>query len=231
VDGAQAASIGFADVDLYEGRFADAAALLKSATATDAQQLAVLAAARRRGAQAAEAALGALKANGTGVGPAFLAARVLVENGNEAKALEVAHTLGNRVEPTPRAYGKLIEGEIQLAKGKPQAALDLFQEAKKLDDTWMGHFNLGRAYLDAGAFTEASSEFDPCEKRKGEATSLFIDEVPTFRYFPQVYYYQGRVRDGMKRTDAAEAFKAFLSIKANADPGDPLTADAARHAR
>jgi tetratricopeptide (TPR) repeat protein len=231
VDGAQAAVIGLADIALYEGRYTDAAHILESASATDAQQLVVLAAAHRKGPQASQTALKALAAGGPAVGPALLAARVLLENNNEAKAMEVSRGLGARLEPTPRAYGKLIEGEIQLTKGKPQAALDLFQEAQKLDDTWIGHFDLGRAYLEAGGFTEASSEFDTCEKRKGEAAALFLDEVPTFRYFPAIYYYQGRVREGLKRTDAGEAYKSFLAIKSKSDPGDPLIADALKRSR
>jgi tetratricopeptide (TPR) repeat protein len=230
-DGPSAAALGVADIALYEGRNGDAARILEPGSADDAQRLAALAAARRKGPAATEAAMKALSANGTGVGPAFLSAHVLLENGNEAKALEVAKTLGARIEPPPRAYGKLIEGEIQLAKGKAQAALDLFQEAKKLDDTWLGHFDLGRAYLEAGAFTEASSEFDTCEKRRGEASALFFDEVPTFRYFPAVYYYQGRVREGMKRTDAGESYKTFVAIKSKAELGDPMVIDAQKRAK
>jgi hypothetical protein len=40
-------------------------------------------------------------------------------------------------------------------------------------DTWIGRFELGRAYIEAGAFTEADSEFDQCLKRRGEAIELF----------------------------------------------------------
>jgi tetratricopeptide (TPR) repeat protein len=225
------AAIGLADLALYEGRNRDAAKLLDAQDVPDANRLAMLAVARRKGAPAVDAATKAITASGRAVGPAFFAARVLLDNNNDVKAMEIVRDLGARIEPPRRAYGKLIEGEIQLAKGKAQAALDLFQEANKLADTWLGHFDLGRAYLEAGAFTEASSEFDSCEKRKGEATALFFDEVPTFRYFTLVYYYQGRVREGMKRPDAAEAYKAFAAIKSKADPGDPLVADAIKRSK
>src|SRR5262249_9272543 len=225
------AATGLADLALYEGRNGDAAKLLDAQDVPDANRLAMLAVARRKGAPAVDAATKAITASGRAVGPAFFAARVLLENNNDVKAMEIVRDLGARIEPPRRAYGKLIEGEIQLAKGKAQAALDLFQEANKLADTWLGHFDLGRAYLEAGAFTEASSEFDSCEKRKGEATALFFDEVPTFRYFPLVYYYQGRVREGMKRADAPDAYKAFAAIKSKADPGDPLVADAIKRSK
>ncbi len=75
-------------------------------------------------------------------------------------------------------------------------------------DTWIGHFELGRAYLRAtNQFAaKADSEFDRCLKRRGEALSLFLDEEPTYGYFPMVYYYQGRVREGLKNEGFAECY-------------------------
>ena len=58
---------------------------------------------------------------------------------------------------------------------------------------------LGLAYLEAGMFAQADSEFDRCIKRRGEALALFIDEEQTYGYLPAVYYYQGRAREGLKR--------------------------------
>ena len=96
-------------------------------------------------------------------------------------------------------------------------------------DTWIGRFELGRAYLDAGAFAEADSEFDRCIKRRGESILLFLDEVPTYGYFPLVYYYQGRVREGLKSSGFADSYRAYLSIRQNAGE-DPLLADVRRRA-
>ena len=231
--GASLASIGLADIALYEGRNRDAEAILRKGIDADLEakqttgaaiKMAALGGALGKGSQAVAEANRSLATQGDGAD--FAAARVLLENGQDAKVLAIARQMGASLAPDRRAYGKLLEGEVQLAKGKPQAAIDLFQEAKKLSDTWLGRFDLGRAYLEAGAFPEASSEFDACERRKGEATALFLDDVPSFRYFPQVYYYQGHVREGMKRADATEAYRAFLAIKSKADPGDPLVADA-----
>jgi tetratricopeptide (TPR) repeat protein len=233
--GASLASIGLADIALYEGRNHDAVAILRKGIASDLEaeqttgasiKMAALASALRKGHEAVAEANRSLKTDADGAD--FAAARVLLENGQEAKALAIARQMGASLAADRRAYGKLLEGEAQLAKGRAQAAIDLFQESKKLANTWLGHFDLGRAYLEAGAFPEASSEFDACEKRKGEATAVFLDDVPSFRYFPPLYYYQGRVREGMKRVDAAEAYKTFVAIKSKADPGDPLVADAVR---
>ena len=46
---------------------------------------------------------------------------------------------------------------------------------------------------------QADSEFDRCIKRRGEALSLFLDEEPTYAYFPPVHYYQARARGGAEQ--------------------------------
>ena len=42
---------------------------------------------------------------------------------------------------------------------------------------------LGAPTLEAGAFTQADSEFDRCITRRGEALSLLLDEEPTYALF------------------------------------------------
>ena len=102
-------------------------------------------------------------------------------------------------------------------------------EANALVDTWIGRFDLGRAYLEAGAFPEADSEFDQCIKRRGEALSLFLDETPSYGYFPAVYYYVGRVRQGMGTKGFAESYQTYLSIRGKAGD-DPLLSDVRKRA-
>ncbi len=80
---------------------------------------------------------------------------------------------------------------------------------------------LGRAYLEAGEFIEAHSEFDMCLKRKGEASSIFLDDFPSYRYFAPVYYYLGRSQEGLKSPAAKESYQKFLKIKERADAGIP----------
>lgn len=100
-----------------------------------------------------------------------------------------------------------------------------FHEAQSAVDTWIGHLALGRAYLEAGQFTEAHSEFELCLTRRGEAASLFLDDLPTLRYLPQVYYYLGRAQEGLKIPAAKDSYKKFLEIKILA-AGDPMVEDA-----
>ena len=64
-----------------------------------------------------------------------------------------------------------------------------------------------------------------CLKRRGEALALFIDEQPTYGLLPSVYYYEGRVLEGLKSAGAATAYRTYLEIKQKAGE-DPLLADA-----
>ena len=102
---------------------------------------------------------------------------------------------------------------LALKNGDPRQAIKLLTEANGLLDTWIGHFDLGRAYLEAGLFAQADSEFDRCIKRRGEALSLFLDEEPTYGYLPPVYYYQGRAREGLKTEGFAESYRKYLNIR------------------
>jgi tetratricopeptide (TPR) repeat protein len=112
-----------------------------------------------------------------------------------------------------------------LKASKIREAIDSFREAQKLADTWLGRYAMGRAYLAAGMYPDADGEFDICMKRRGEATAVFLDDDPSLRYLPALFYYQGRAREGLKSPGAAESYKAFLAIKRGAE-NDPLVADA-----
>jgi eukaryotic-like serine/threonine-protein kinase len=146
----------------------------------------------------------------------FLAARVYIEAGESLKASKIAKSLAPELQPDPQAYGKILEGETALKNGASPQAIKAFQDANELVDTWIGHFDLGRAYLEAGAFIQADSEFERCLKRRGEALSLFLDEEPTYSLLPPVYYYQGLVKEGLKSPASIESYRAYLSIRGNA---------------
>jgi len=236
--GASMASDGLADLCLYQGRNADAVNILDGAIATDVKnkdsdaaaiKMAMMAQARLAAGQAAAARAAADKAVTTGqdMSVLFWASRVFISLGEESKALSLAKQLANQFQADPQAYAKLIAGEAMLKRGKTRDAIESFQQAQKLADTWLGRFDLGLAYLEAGAFTEADSEFELCVKRRGEAASAFLDEEPTFRLFPLVYYYYGRTQEGLKSGAAPESYKTFVSIREKGD-ADPLLSDARR---
>src|SRR5262249_25441927 len=118
--------------------------------------------------------------------------------------------------------------QIVLKNKDARQAIKLLTEANGMLDTWLGHFNLGRAYLDAGAFVQADSEFDLCITRRGEALSL-MDEGPTFGLFPAVYYYQGRVREALKTASYADSYREYLKIRGNSTE-DPLVPEVRKRA-
>jgi tetratricopeptide (TPR) repeat protein len=233
--GASNASMGMADLALYEGRFADAARILEQAANTDvagkfpdeaASKLAVLAYTRLMQGQRTQAVAAAEKALASSktVKVRFLAGRVLAAAGQSARAKVLAADLGSELQVEPQSYGKLIEGEIALQSGDSRQAIKLFTDGNKILDTWISRFDLGRAYLAEGAFAEADSEFDRCVKRRGETLALFLDESPTYGFLPPLYYYVGRVREGMKSSGFSESYRTYLSIREKADQ-DPLLAD------
>ncbi|HKW35173.1 MAG TPA: protein kinase [Candidatus Acidoferrum sp.] len=228
--GSEMATMGQADLLLYQGRTKDAIALLQkanSASPTSAKMddsalvahSIVEAEAMLAAGRASEAAADAKSAlaHDNGTISQFAVGRIYVEAGQYGPVQGIISQLSRRLDPDGQAYGKLLEGELSLKRGEAKRAIALFLEAERLSDTWIGRFNLGRAYIEAGAFTEADSELETCLKRRGEASAIYLDDVPTFRRLPPVYYYLGRAQEGLKSPAAAESYKTFLAIKKNCD--------------
>ena len=124
--------------------------------------------------------------------------------------------------------GRIIVSVLALKKGDARQAIKILTDATAVLDTWLGHFDLGRAYLALDAFPRADSEFDRCIKRRGEALSL-LDEDPTYGYLPPAYYYLGRAREGLKTAAFAESYREYLKIRGKSTE-DPLLPDVRRRA-
>jgi tetratricopeptide (TPR) repeat protein len=230
------AGTGLADLALYEGRIADATLLLEKAIASDLGANDKASAGRKQ-AMLAEAGLAlgqkdsavtsakkAIEANQDD-GIEFMAATIFVEGGKLPLAKAIAAKLSKRIQPEPQIYAELIEGELLLHQGNTQGAIQSFGDAEKLSDTWLGKFDLGRASLEAGDFAGALAAFEACQQRRGEATSVFLDDEPSYHEFPPVLYYIGRAQEGLHNPAAADSYKAFLAIKEKGD-ADPMVADA-----
>jgi serine/threonine protein kinase len=241
--GASYMASGLGDLAIYEGRYSDADRILTEGAKADiasqdsdraAAKYAALGLARleqRRNDQAIAAAESALQAS-QGFKIRFLAARIFVDAGDTAKAREHAALLSKQFLAEPQAYGKIIEANIARKGGDANKAMALLTEANTLFDTWIGHFDLGRAILDVAtatkdpnAFATADAEFDRCIRRRGEALSLFLDEEPTVGFLPPVYYYRARAREGVSPASAKEAYNAYLAIRGNSKE-DSLAQDA-----
>jgi len=158
----------------------------------------------------------------------FSAALIYLNIENVEKARALAAELSKRIEPEPRVYAKLIGGDISRTRGDLSNAINLFQEAQAQLDTWIGHFLLGQTYLEAKEFPQAYAEFEQCLKRKGETTSVFLNDLPSFHYFPPLYYYLGQAQEGLESEAASHSYSRFLKIKEKDDGSDPMVEDARR---
>jgi tetratricopeptide (TPR) repeat protein len=234
------ASAGLGDLAAVQGRYGDAVTILRRGAdreladgKTDraaSKLMAVSSAELARGNR--RAALGAAREalkHSTTVKVRFLAGRIFVEAGDTAAARPLIADLAAELQAEPQAYAKILEGITALAGGDPRVAIKTLEEANKLLDTWIGHFDLGRAYLKAELYTQADSEFDRCLTRRGEALSLFLDEQPTYAFLPPVYYYQGLTREGMQTEKFADSYRAYLAIRGDSKD-DPLIREVRRRA-
>jgi tetratricopeptide (TPR) repeat protein len=231
--------MGLADLAMYEGKYEDALAILEPALAKDVKDantqgvttksLAIAEANAALGRRApAQAAVKRVLDGGAQEDVLLPASRVLAAIGREADATALAATLGAQVPVRTRAYGKIIEGELALKAGHPRDAYDAFEAARKLSDVWLTHFNLGIALAGVERYVEAITEFDLAHKRRGEATALFLDDVPTCRMLVPLPYWQGRASEGAKLASAArDYYRAYLALRGSS-AGDPLAADATR---
>ena len=226
--GASFASAGRADLAHYEGRLKDAATLLNAGIAADLEGHNTAGAALKRVALAevrlaqgdrSAAALEAEKAAGDSDADVVRASAGLVAAaaGRGAQAEALAGALSNKLEAEPQAYGRLVLAELALAKRDPRKAVEYARDAQKLVNTWLGQVILGRAYLGLEAFPEAYAAFDTALKRRGEATAVYLDDVPSYRHLAPVHYYMGLAQAGLKSPAALESFKTYLEIKGHGD--------------
>jgi tetratricopeptide (TPR) repeat protein/predicted Ser/Thr protein kinase len=232
---ASTATLGLAAVAGYQGRFSEAAHMLRSGADADlaakdtdsagdtliAMAVAQLASGHNK--EAIDLASRAV-ASKKDVNIRFVAGRVFAEAGASDKAREISTGLAAESHIEPQTYAKIIDGLIAIQGKNTQGAIQLLSEANKSLDTWIGHFDLGRAYVEAGQFTEANSEFDICIKRKGESIE-FLDDGPTYSYLPPVFYYQGRALQGLRSHGFSDSLQTYVTIRGESKD-DPLAADA-----
>ncbi len=236
IDGFKAASAqGLADLALLRGRIAEAARVLEPMLTEKlpaGQQarlhttLATVRMAQGRTPEAIRLADAAVQLSNDAT-TRFEAGRILLAAGRAPRAKEIAAALDKSLSPETQALALALTGEIQLVGGDVRAAIASFQQSLKLANAWHTRYLLGRAHLAGEQFAEATSEFDACLARKGEATAIYLDDVPTWRTIAPVYYYQGVARAALRSTTgAAESFRTFLAFKEGGDEQSSLVADA-----
>lgn len=235
--GASLASIGLADLALFEGRPAEAVPMLDEGISEDTSAKNQVGAAMKLVALAeAHAAMGEGKntvqslerAQALAKTPAVLvpAALMLIDLGKLREAEAIGRTLDSQLTPQPRAYGRLVAARLMLARKDVPGAVQALRDGTKLADLWLLRYWLGVTLVQADAFPQALSELEMCQSRRGEATSVFLDDVPSWRYTAPMHYWLGRAREGTgQRGGAAASYKAFLSLRPDRPHGS-LAADA-----
>ena len=232
---ASLADLGEADLEMFLGRYGQAVALLESAV--DSDSLGTKTAAHSQALSEAYLALGRLDDAGrlaqaaadssTHESVLYPAARVLAAAGDITAAEAIALELENRLQSHTVSYARLIEGEIALSKNRLLPAVESLRDGWERNDSWLSHFLLGRAYLEAEHFPEALGEFQLCIERQGEILDVFLVDGSTIRYLPQAFYYLGRAQEGIGDSQAArDSYERYLEIRSNTDTPDPLAADA-----
>jgi tetratricopeptide (TPR) repeat protein/tRNA A-37 threonylcarbamoyl transferase component Bud32 len=235
--GASLAAIGSADLLMYQGLYADAERILKAGILEDEKLKSPAAMAAKTIALAeAQIGQGQPKAAAGSVRKALdlsrdepivvSAARLFVSTGNTADASLLATELDKRLLPQPRAYAKIIEGEIHGRAAKPAEAVEAFQASQKLADLWLTRFSLGVAYVEAKHYPEGLRELEAAEKRRGEATAIFLNDVPSFRYLGTLSYWLARAQEGIgQKPLSIDNYKKFLALR-SPNSKDPLVTDA-----
>ena len=236
---ASMATEGLADIAIYEGRLGDARALLEKGIEEDEREkrdeglgrkLAMLGSVQVTSGQTAKALATAERGRQATnedyvlfqIGLVFLGA------GDEKKVRAIADDLEKRLGVDSRMFALVLQGAIATRKKNHVEAVAKFKAATQLVDAWPARYGLGRAYQEAGAYAQAQQELESAVMRRGEITDVFLQIVPTYRYFGPAQYQLARVQESLKSPVAVESFKAFLAPKRGSD--DPLVADAKKRA-
>jgi serine/threonine protein kinase/tetratricopeptide (TPR) repeat protein len=234
------ADMGKADMEMYFGRYNSALKLLEQGITADerdknegemslkyvAKAEAHLALGER--AKAVQAARKAAQLS-SDESVQYPAARALIAAGDEVNAEKIATALDNTLQTQSRSYAQLIRAEIALAHKRYAEAIDGAQAAQKLHGSWISHFLLGRAYLEAGHFAEALASFDTCTKRIGETPDWMFVNSATLRYLPPLYFWTARAQAGLGTGAAAsENYRKFIALRGDSDIPDPFVAAARR---
>jgi len=237
VRGELTAQLGLADTAMFVGNFSDARELFTSGTemaeaAGSQYYLATmrmgLAQAMHKAGGASEdvaAAVGSALATSGGVSRQVPAALTYLAIGDTDAVQGIADELASDLQPQSRAYGALLEGLIAWEGGDSVSAIESINTGVGLADLWLLRFYRGVAYIEAGFAAEALDDFTACLERRGEASAVFLDDLPTWRYMAELPYWMGRAQQDLGMShEARQNFSGFVSRR----PGGGALADDAR---
>ncbi len=223
--GASEAELGLADVELFLGQTDAARERLRAGIGTDIESRNQSAAALKsvalaqsyanegKLAEATTAATGALQLD-EGVAVSVPAALVYIQAGDLEQARGIATDLAEQTDVQAAAYGQMLQGMILEIEGAPTDAVLELREAIDTADLWLIRYQLGKTYLEADYHMQALDELMEAKERAGEAASVFLDDVPTYRLAAELPYWVGRAQQGMNMPAAArDSYQEFVDLR------------------
>jgi len=237
--GVSVAELGLADIDLFFGQISAAQERLRAGIDTDIESgthraaavkyiaLAQSYAEQENFSAATTAAANALQlADGDAL--KVSAAMIYIQAGDLALARAIVDELTEQAHAHSRAYGQMLQGMILESEGARTGAVLAMREAITTADLWLIRYQMGKAYLRAGHYPEALDELMTSKERSGEATSVFLDDMPTYRLLAELPYWIGRVQEELKIRSAARAnYEEYVALRPH---GGALARDANKRA-
>lgn len=210
--GQSLASIGLADIALFEGDYEAAIQILKDGVAADQAEEYSRGEATKKVAMAqAHIGLGNYNAAAEifnaldatrGEGQLIPSAEFFAATGKYDLAYAIAEDYRQKLGPA-RAYANLIDGIIAYHQQEYIIAIEALRAALEISDFWIVRFYLGQAYVGAGHAAEAMAEFENCIERRSETGGLFFDDVPTWRYTAKLDEWKQKAADSLTANHAA----------------------------
>lgn len=237
--GASAAELGLADIDLYFGLVGAAQERLRTGIDTDIDggnhrmaALKTIALAQSYADQENFSAATTAAANALpladGDASKVSVAMIYIQAGDLTSASAIVGALTEQADAHSRAYGQMLKGMILESEGARTEAILAMREAITIADLWLIRYQIGKAYLRAGNYPEALDELTTLKVRHGEATAVFLDDMPTYRLLAELPYWIGRVQEELKIRSAARAnYEEYVSLRPQ---GGALAQDAIERA-
>lgn len=132
-------------------------------------------------------------------------------------AKTIADALSQQADAHSRAYGQMLNGMmvqsgLQNEETQTKAILAM-RDAASTADLWLIRYQLGKAYLRSGNYTEALDKLTTLKVRSGEATAVFLDDMPTYRLVAELPYWIGRVQEELKTPAARASYEKYVSLR------------------
>jgi tetratricopeptide (TPR) repeat protein len=202
------AAIAEGDYFMFDGRYKDAIALLEASIASDDARKAPEDARAKwallgeawleqgdlgRASDAATHAAGSVETT-----TLLCAGRIFSAAGHPDRAAEVARKIATHPGQRAPLFSRIVDMDILVARGaSTDAVVRALGDIGSGPGSWLGHADLGAAYLARGAFDDAIRELEVCASHEGGGAKAFFDR-PTLRYVQRARGLLVRAKEGAR---------------------------------